>query len=120
MSANFFDVIGGKLADRWADLATPALVFWLGGLLAWLRGPGNAAILESSIDQLANRSMVVQVVVLAAVLIGATASAMLVEQMTLPFTRLLEGYWPGVLRPMTHGLVGRRSRSVARDEQEWQ
>ena len=35
MLADFWKAAGGKLADRWAAVSIPALIFWLGGLAAW-------------------------------------------------------------------------------------
>ena len=43
MLGAFWQAVGGKLADRWAAVSVPALVFWLGGLAAWAYHRGGAA-----------------------------------------------------------------------------
>ena len=37
MPTKFLESLGGKLAENWAaNILTPAFVFWIGGLLAWV------------------------------------------------------------------------------------
>ena len=47
MGLAFWEGIGGKLADRWASTSVAALVFWLGGVLAWMSGNGGAHALDA-------------------------------------------------------------------------
>ena len=44
--ANFWGSISEKLAERWAAVSVPALVFWMGGLLAWVISRGGFEALK--------------------------------------------------------------------------
>jgi hypothetical protein len=120
MAAKFWDAVGSKLADRWLTVAGPALLFWAGGMLAWALSAKDLVTLLARIEDLTAASLGTQLVVLTAGLIVVTASVLFVDRLTLPATRLLEGYWPPGLRPLRRALVKRRSRAIERKEGEWQ
>ena len=108
MSGQVWDVITGRLADRWAGLAAPAVVFWVGGVLAWaFAGPDWSRL--PRITQWMNDQTAAAVV---AALLGASAltaaSVIVVQRLTAPVLRLLEGYWPAWL----DRLADRRRRRV--------
>ncbi|HYQ67717.1 hypothetical protein [Actinophytocola sp.] len=81
MLTKFWEAAGGKLADRWFGLAVPALLFWLGGVVAW----GGV----STVDSLAARGLV-----LAGGLAVVGGSAVVVGRLTEPMLHVVEGYWP--------------------------
>jgi hypothetical protein len=131
MFGNFWGTVAGKMTDRWADIVAPALLFWAGGVLAWVfHGSGWSAFTGSGWSRLSDeittrpngQSVAVAAklgVVLGALLI-ATISVIVVERLTLPVLRLLEGYWPSWLR----GLTERRRRAAEKrkraDDDAWQ
>lgn len=113
MLTSFWQGIGGKLADRWMAVGTPALIFWLGGLLAFAY---NRHGLSALTDRLARWSAPVQVAVLLAALLGVAASGVVVQRLTPPCLRILEGYWWPVLDPVRERLARRRRRKASGDE----
>ena len=101
MLTTFWQTVGGKLGDRWASVSVPALIFWLGGLAAWTYHRGGLHTLASQTRWLNRQTTAVQVTVILTVLLVVAASAVLIDRMTTPVLRLLEGYWP----PFTAGLA---------------
>jgi hypothetical protein len=116
----FWESVGEKLADRWAAISIPALVFWLGGLLTWVRGHGGFHALKAPADWLAKQPGPTQIAIVLAVLLGIAASGVLVARLTAPVLRLMEGYWPrfldAVRRPLANR-AGRRAESIDTDFQ---
>src|SRR5262245_43238545 len=91
VGAKFLDTIGGKLAENWAaSVLTPALLFWVGGLLAltWRTG------WEPLERWLAAQSALSQLFLAGGALAVFAASAVVVDALNISVLRLLEGYWP--------------------------
>ncbi len=63
MLTTFWQTVGGRLADRWASVSIPALIFWLSGLAAWTRHRGGLHALTTQTDWLDRQSTAVQVTV---------------------------------------------------------
>jgi hypothetical protein len=103
----FWDAVGGKLAERWAALAVPALVFWLGGVLAFMLGRGGFHALQPFSDWLSKRSSPLQAAVLLAGLFLVAGSGVVVGRLTAPVLALMEGYWPRPLCPLRKWLADR-------------
>lgn len=120
MLTTFFSAIGGKLSDRLAAISAPALIFWLGGLLAWSRAHGGNRALAHPATWLSRQATFAQVVIVAVVLIGIAASAVLVSLLTAPALRLLEGYWPGWASPLRGRLIERMVLRAADADKQWQ
>jgi hypothetical protein len=116
----FFSAIGGKLSDRLAAISAPALIFWLGGLLAWSCANGGGHALARPATWLSRQATFAQVVIIAVVLAGIAASALLVSLLTTPALRLLEGYWPGWAGPLRRRLVERAILRGADTDEQWQ
>src|ERR1039457_1792521 len=108
MLSAFWDGVGGKLAERWmARLLTPALLVWGIGGLAWCwadrpvrgRDRGVVTSLGSALPCRAlafgRVSGAEQIAWLVTALLAVAGSAVVVERLTAPFLRLMEGYWPG-------------------------
>ncbi|OEJ28817.1 hypothetical protein BGM19_01860 [Streptomyces agglomeratus] len=120
---------GSKLGDRWGSLLTsPALAFWMGGIIAWVWGHGGLAGPESgwqSLGRAWSRNMgsslpaaaQALLVVLAVLLVAA--STRLGEALTLTVLRLLEGYWPRWMSPVRAHLLALRGRAVDRRAERW-
>lgn len=117
MLSSFWDGVGGKLADRWAAVATPALVFWLGGLLAYAYSRGGLSTVTHWLDGLSTPA---QVGVLGASLLGVAASGVLVQRLTAPGLRFLEGYWPASFDRLRLRLIRRQVGRAGRDDAAWQ
>jgi hypothetical protein len=103
MLTSFWEGLGSKLAEQWAArILTPAFVFWIGGLTAWVWGNlgddihanGWAAALQAHTTKLQTLPIALQVALVVVILLGLVASAAIAERLTLPLLRILEGYWP--------------------------
>ena len=103
----FWDSVGEKLADRWAAVSVPALVFWLGGLLAWVIGHGGFHALKAPADWLGKQPGPTQIAIVLAALLGVAASGVVVGRLTTPVLRLMEGYWPRFLDVVGRSLTKR-------------
>ncbi len=117
MPTKFIESLGGKLAERWsAALLTPAFVFWLGGLAAflWRFGWNRLAI------WLTGQSESIQIALLVVSLLVVAASAFVVQQFELPVIKFLEGYWPSWMRPLRRLLLQQQRHWLRQKEQRWQ
>jgi hypothetical protein len=120
MLDEFWKTIGGKLADRWTSLATPALIFWLAGLTTWTYHHGGLHSLNRHTAWLDRQSPAVQTLTVLTILLAVAASAVLVNQAATPLLRLLEGYWPAFTDPLRHRLTARAAARAAAADTAWQ
>ena len=107
--ASPWETLGSKLVDQWlSTLLTPAFAFWLGGLVLTVASRGLWAQVLTWFDQPGISS---QILGLAAIVLLAALSAFVVQMFTWAALRLLEGYWPGWLSPLTRRVLAfRRNR----------
>jgi hypothetical protein len=117
--AAFWEAAGGKLADRWAAVSIPALIFWLGGLAAWTYHRGGLHTLTAQ-AWLEGQTSTVQVAVIVTALLGVAASGILIERAATPVLRLLEGYWPSWTGPLRRRLTKRLADRAAAEAPAWQ
>lgn len=106
--------LGGRVADTWAGLlSSPALGFWIGGVLAWviahggLVGAGSGwpelqAVVMSTFGSMPTAGQAIVAVVL---LLGVAGSARIGEALLPGALRVLEGYWPRPAAPLRRSLV---------------
>ena len=120
MLTEFWKAVGGKLADRFAAVAVPALVFWLGALAAWTVHRGSLAAVTRQLGWLDRQGAGVQVTVLVTVLLAVAGSGIVVGELATPVLRLLEGYWPRWADPLRLRLAGRLAERAAAEEPAWQ
>jgi hypothetical protein len=117
MPTKFLESLGGKLAEQWAaNLLTPALVFWLGGLAAWMQNFGWNRLQQwftGLVEPL-------QVAVLVGSLFVVAASAFVVQRFDLAVLRFFEGYWSAWMRPLRRWLLKRQRAKLQRLDQRWQ
>src|SRR4051794_32563227 len=107
--------LGGQLADRWAAvLFTPAFLFWLGGVLAWTSGDSQERSWSELGHHIGDLTGPEQLLVAATALVVVAASGVLVERLTLPCLRFLEGYWPAAFTGLRRRIVALRSRRIER------
>ena len=106
MLTDFWKGLGGKLAERWlVALFSPAFAFWLGAVATWLYAHGWRLVsqhgwlgaLQIWTADVRGLPVVVQVVLVLAPLILIILSGLLLQRMSRPALRILEGYWPPVL-----------------------
>lgn len=117
MPTKFLEGLGGQLAERWiATLFTPAFIFWLGGLAAWIDRFGWGS-LEGWLKR---QDTPIQYALMIGSLLMVTASAFVVQQFERPALKFLEGYWPRWMRSLRDKLVQRQQRLFRRKEQRWQ
>jgi hypothetical protein len=117
MPTKFLESLGGKLAEQWvANLLTPAFVFWIGGLAAWIQRFGWKG-LQQWFTQLTEP---LQIAVLIGSLLLVTASAFAIQRFDLAVLRFFEGYWPTWMKPLRRWLLKRQRRWFDRLDQRWQ
>jgi len=109
---NFWDSVGEELAARWAAVSVPALVFWLGGLLAWISSQGGFHALKAPADWLGKQPGPTQIAVVLVALLSVAASGVVVARLTTPVLRLMEGYWPRWLDVVRRPLVERQVKKA--------
>jgi hypothetical protein len=111
----FWTGLGGELSKHWiTKILTPAFAFWLGALAAiwWhthaagVAENGWGAELSATAAAIESLSGLNQALLVVGGLLAVTGSAVVVERLTTPAMRFLEGYWrrPRRLRAW---LVGR-------------
>jgi len=124
----FWSGLGGKVADRWAALLTsPALVFWLGGVLAWVWGQGGLVGHGSGWHSLGRAwsqgigglPIAPQVMTAVLALLLVAGSSRLAEALTFGALRLLEGYWPRWASPIRAVLLRVRGKINDRKAERW-
>lgn len=118
--ADFWGSVSQKLAERWAAVSVPALVFWVGGLLAWIIGRGGFQSMKAPADWLAKQPAPTQLACVLLVLLGVAASAVVVNRLTTPVLRLMEGYWPRFLHAARRPLVDRWRRRAESIDSDFQ
>jgi hypothetical protein len=101
MAEKFWDSLAGRLADRWAALAPPALAFWLLAVLAWSWGHGGLSAITRRLESLGGYSSVAQGLIVAACLLVAAGSVALVDRLTIMIIPLLGGRWPRWAEPLS-------------------
>jgi hypothetical protein len=112
--------LGGKVAERWATLlASPALVFWIGGVLAWVLDRGGLSGFQE-VERLWGRtSVVAQALLVVLLLLVVGGSARLADQLKLGVLRVLEGYWPRWAAPFRAAMVTLRGKVIDSRTEKW-
>ncbi|UOZ03498.1 hypothetical protein [Amycolatopsis sp. WQ 127309] len=117
MLTGMWSGLGGKVADRWASLLlSPALVFWIGGVLAWT---GSRDLGSRWQETLGGTTSATQVLLAVAALLLVAGSARLADLVTPGVLRTLEGYWPAWAGPLRTLLVRLRGRRISRRQERW-
>jgi hypothetical protein len=104
----FWESLGSKLGEKWLGVALPALLFWSVGAVAYSHAHGTSWIADRS-TWLRGQPVVLQVFALAGGLIAVGASGRLVERISFPVLRGLQGYWWPWLDPLRRRLTDRRT-----------
>ena len=120
MLGEFWKSVAGSVADRWAAVGVPALVFWVGVVLACAAG-GQLGVLTSWANWLEGQSTVIQVAALLGALLVVAASAVVVNRLTTPTLRRLEGYeWPTWATGRRRKMTAAAQEQYLKDLDEWQ
>ena len=115
MATTFITSLGSKLAESWiASLLTPAFVFWVGGVAAWINHL-NDCQRTKWIDWLIHLSDARTIALLVGSLLVVVSSGAIVQRLDFPVLRFLEGYWPGWLRPLWFWSVKCQRYQLRRD-----
>ncbi|TFE31150.1 hypothetical protein E0F15_10260 [Frankia sp. B2] len=120
MLEEFWKTVGEKVADRWASIAAPALVYWLALLAVWTYHHGGLHTLSNHTSWLDRQTPAIQTLAILTALLGIAATAVLVSSAATPLLRLLEGYWPAIADPLRHRLAARAAARAAADDLAWQ
>ncbi|WP_329016110.1 hypothetical protein OG271_09905 [Micromonospora rifamycinica] len=103
------EAVAGHVVERLLTRLGAALVFLVGGMLAWLSSHGGWARLVELGAQAEELPTLVVLAVVAGLLAAAFAAASVVRLLNRPVLRLLEGYWTWPLQPLRAWLVGRKA-----------
>jgi hypothetical protein len=115
----FWKAAAGKLAERWASIAAPAVVFWAAALLAWsYAGPGWSR-LEVISDWLNKQKPMALLATLVGALVVIATSTIVVQRLASPVLRLLEGYWPCPFHRLAESFRRRAELRKAEDKAAW-
>ncbi|GAA1932317.1 hypothetical protein [Streptantibioticus ferralitis] len=115
---SFWNSLGGKLTDRWMSICGAALIFETGGVLAWALRHGGLRALTRKLDAFAAHPAGGQLLALAILVVVTATLGLVVERLTLPVLRLLEGYWPkacGRVRDHLAERFAQRERQLLKD-----
>ncbi|MFJ3772876.1 hypothetical protein ACIPX0_14390 [Streptomyces sp. NPDC090075] len=118
MLGKFWESLGSKLGEKWLAVALPALLFWVLGGVAYSHSHGTSWIRDRS-GWLRGQPVVVQVLALAAGFVVIGASGQIVERVTFPVLRGLQGYWWPWLGPLRRFLTDRRAGRLRSLEQRY-
>ncbi|MFD5572719.1 hypothetical protein [Streptomyces cadmiisoli] len=116
----FWNAAAGKLVERWLATGLAAAVYCLALVLAWAAGqprPGQA--LAARLDTVGAMRPGEQITLLLVALVVVTGSGVLMRQLIFPSLRLLEGYWPRILSPVSGWLCARHTRRRVADSAAW-
>jgi hypothetical protein len=80
---------------------------------------GGLRALSTPVDWLDRQPLPTQVTILVVALLAAAASAVVVQRLTTPALRLIEGYWPRALRPLQRRLADRVKRHAERMQEQF-
>ncbi|MBD2060475.1 hypothetical protein H6F88_31525 [Oculatella sp. FACHB-28] len=117
MPTKLLESLGGKLAEQWvANLFTPAFVFWLGGLAAWIQKFGWRS-LEQWFTQLVEP---LQIAILFVGLLIVLVTAFAIQKLDLAVLRFFEGYWSSWMNPLRRWLLKQQHKKLNRLDQRWQ
>jgi hypothetical protein len=116
----FWKAAAGKLAERWAGMAAPAVVFWAAALLAWSYAGSGWSRLYTITDWLNQQKVVAQIAALVGLLVIVAATTILVQRLTTPVLRLLEGYWPAPVDRFANALRWPALSRKTKDNNQWQ
>lgn len=118
MLASVLETLGGKLTDRWAGVTAPAVLFWFGGLLAYASPRNGGGAWRQLIRWFSAQDTSAQLLLVLVALVVVAVSATVVQWLTLPTLRALEGYWPRLAR-LQWLLNRRRAARLNREQQRW-
>jgi hypothetical protein len=106
-------------SPSFVTLLAPSFVFWAGGLAAWTRRFGWPDRKDMP-QRLTNLDRVPTEAILIGGVVVVVASALLVARLEVPTLRVLEGYWPGWLRPLRRAMIRWHGTHLDRAERRWQ
>lgn len=116
----FWKTLGGKIAEHWLlSWLAPSVVFWGGGLLAWICSIGWP-VPKDTLAWVKSLSEPMQIALLSVMLVVVIASAWLVEQLEFPSLRWLEGYWPKWMGFLKRLLSHRHWSRIEAKKSQWQ
>lgn len=115
----FWEQAATSLSARLFSAGEAALAFWLWAVTLWSIPRGGWSYLQGMLRPLfeVDRATVLLAVLVALVIVVWT-SGLVVERLTLPILRLLEGYWPPFAESRRDKMIGRWQEKVGALESE--
>ena len=117
MLTSFWEGLGGKLAERWAAIVTPALSFWIGGVAAWIWSHGGLSGWQRMEDLVTDRTPWQYAAIVVGGFLVILISVAALRRVTPSVGRLLEGYWPASLAKKPWNALVRRQRAKLTEAQ---
>lgn len=118
MLGKFWESIGSKLGERWLASSLPALLFWALGAVAYSHAHGTSWI-EGRSNWLRGQPVVVQALALVAGLLVVAASGQIVERISFPALRGLQGYWWPWLDRLRRRMTGWQTQRLSSLEKRY-
>jgi hypothetical protein len=110
--ASAWESLEDKLIDQGlATILTPAFAFWSGGLAIVV---GKKLGWRNALAWIDAQKLSSQVLGLLGLLLLLGVSTYVIERLSLPVLRFLEGYWPRFLSPLTKGILKIRAWRIDR------
>ena len=117
-TSKFLDQIAVGVAQKWIErLFNPALVFWIGGILAFVSAHGAAPLITST--QALDMPLHIALAV-GGLLVAVYGLMAMVKSVEFYALRILEGYWPGILQPLRSYFVKVQAKRQAGKRLEWE
>ena len=109
----FWEASASALSARLFAAGGSALVFWVWAFTVWSIRQGGWPYVRDAVQALVVQQNLAPVLalVVAGVVVVSTSS-LIVERLTLPVLRLLEGYWPRIAGPLRNLLVNHWEKRV--------
>ncbi|MFE4105936.1 hypothetical protein [Almyronema epifaneia] len=107
MSIQLPSTLNSRQNQRWlTTLFMPAILFWVGGLVAFIDRFG----FDTLVALLNKQSVIAQIIILFATFLTILASAFFVQSFDSKVLYFLQGYWPNYLQPLHRTLVRRHKK----------
>jgi hypothetical protein len=102
----FWEESASALSARLFAAGGSALVFWVWAFTVWSIQQGGWRYVRGTVQTLLEQQNLAPVVALVVgVVVVVWTSSLIVERLTVPVLRLLEGYWPSIADPLRNLLV---------------
>jgi hypothetical protein len=109
----FWEASASALSARLFAAGGSALVFWVWAFSVWCIRQGGWPYLQGTVQTLfVQKDLALVLALVVGGVVVVWTSSLIVERLTIPVLRLLEGYWPGIADPLRNLLVNHWQKKV--------